>query len=449
MLIQDVEKTVEGYGMLNNGDSVICAVSGGADSVCLLYVMLELRNKYNLTLYCANVNHKIRGEEANRDSLFVKELCEKEGIELFYREIDVPKLSKQRRIGEEECGRQVRYEFFYSISKKLGNAKIATAHNSGDNAETVLFRLARGTAGKGLCAIPPVRGNIIRPLLFVSRPEIEKYLKEKNITWVEDSTNKSEKYARNKIRASVIPVLEEINPEAQKKIALAASLTADDCAYLDNIAAVCEKKIFSEKGLDTTSFLKENIAIQRRIAQSVMKKSGVREITNVKINDFISLCTGDNGKTLDINKEHFFEKTGGYVAKAKRQPDMSYLNKLETDGIIVEKNWEIRAKIVDKPIKKRDNNIAVFDADKLSGPFFVRTRKTGDRMKILGMGKSKRLSDIFSNAKIPPSKRDGIPIIEKDGDILFLCGLRQSSDYAPQRGTHSFLIFEYITTKEW
>lgn len=448
MLIQDVEKAVEGYGMLNNGDSVICAVSGGADSVCLLYVMLELRSKYNLTLYCANVNHKIRGEEANRDSLFVKELCEKEGIELFYKEIDVPKLSKQRHIGEEECGRQVRYEFFNDISKKLGNAKVATAHNLGDNAETVLFRLARGTSGKGLGAIPPVRGNIIRPLLFSSRHEIEKYLKEKNITWVEDSTNKSEKYARNKIRASVIPVLEEINPEAQKKIALAAALTADDCSYLDNIAAICEKNIFSERGLDTTAFLKENIAIQRRIAKLVMKKSGVREITNVKINDFISLCAGDNGKTLDINKERFFEKAGGYVAQVGRQPDMSYLKKLETGGIIVEKNWEIRAKIVDKPIKKRDNNTAVFDADKLSAPFFVRMRKTGDRMKVLGMGKSKRLSDIFSNAKIPPSKRDGIPIVEKDGDILFLCGLRQSSDYAPQKGTHSFLIFEYIT-KEW
>lgn len=445
MLVEKVCSTIESRKMIESGDSVVCAVSGGADSVCLLLLLKDLQKRYAFELYCANLNHKIRGEEATRDSTFVKELCKKNGIRFFYKEADIPATAQRMHIGEEECGRAERYAFFDEISAKIPNVKIATAHNLGDNAETVLFHLTRGTSGNGLCGIPYVRGNIIRPLLDVSRAEIEQYLKAKNQEWVEDSTNFSTEYARNKIRKNVIPVLEQINPAAQRKIANAALLTTDDCEYLTSLAQKKAKDIISDKGLDCPTFSSLPIPLMRRIAYTMLEKSGTENITADKLEAFIKFCRGENSKIYNINGVSFFEKNCGYVSFKQKSEFGSFFYTISPGECINEKKWTVRAKIVDKRQKKRDNNIAVFDAERLTGSFNVRARRTGDKMNVLGMSGTKRLSDIFSNAKLPLSERDCVPIIEKNGEILFLCGLRQSGAYAPSADTRKFLIFEYFT----
>ncbi len=445
MLVEKVCSTIEKRGMIKKGDGVVCAVSGGADSVCLLLLLKELQEHFAFELYCANLNHKIRGEEATRDSKFVKALCKKNGIFLFYKEADIPATAKRMHMGEEECGRAERYAFFDEISAKIPNAKIATAHNLGDNAETVLFHLARGTSGSGLCGIPYVRGNIIRPLLDVSRAEIEEYLKAKKQEWVEDSTNFSTEYARNKIRKNVIPVLEQINPAAQRKIVGAALLTAEDCEYLESLAQKEAGKIISDKGMDCTAFSFLPIPLMRRLAYTMLEKGKTENITTDKLEAFIKFCRGENSKTYNINGTDFFEKNRGYVSLKQKSEADSFCYTISPGECINEKKWIVRAKIVDKRPKKRDNNIAVFDAERLTGTFNVRSRRAGDKMNVLGMSGTKRLSDIFSNAKLPLSERDCVPIIEKNGEILFLCGLRQSGAYAPCADTRKFLIFEYFT----
>ena len=199
---------VEKYNMLSPGAAVIAAVSGGADSMAMLLFLMKISERYSLSLTVAHVNHGLRGEEARRDEEYVRSFCEKNSLRFEVLHADVATLAKQSGETCEECGRRVRYEFFESIDK---NAKIATAHTASDNAETMLFNLARGSSLKGLCGIPPVRGNIIRPLIFCTREDIEVFCRENSLDFVTDSTNLTLDYSRNKIRHIAVPALKEIN----------------------------------------------------------------------------------------------------------------------------------------------------------------------------------------------------------------------------------------------
>ena len=443
MLLDTVRKTISEYGMLEKGDKVLCAVSGGADSICLLSVMLALKDEYNISVCVANVNHLIRGEEAKRDSEFVKEICRREQIECFYREYDVPAISKERKIGEEECGRILRYEFFEEISKKLLGAKIATAHSLNDNAETILFRLARGSSAQGLGGIKHKRGNIIRPLLDVTREEIEGYLKEHNLSWCEDSTNKLTLYNRNKLRHCVIPHLEEISSGAQKKIVSAARLLREDSMYLSQSAEKVMNESFFGDYLLAKPLKESHIAIKRRVIANILEKWGAKEITIDKIEDFILFLSKESGKSFDINSSYFAEKSYDKISLVKRQKEEEISQLLDIERECSGKNWSLKVTISENPIKQKSNNVAVFDAEKLSLPLVVRYRQDGDKISQKGMQGSKKVSDIFTDEKVEKHLRDLVPIVEKDGEILFVCGLRKSSLYSVDENTKKHLIIQY------
>ncbi len=197
--------------MIDRGDTVVVGVSGGADSVCLLHFLSTIRGEYDIVLKAVHINHGIRGEEAERDEIFVKSLCEKLCVELFTFHRDVPSLAKEFGLGIEECGRRVRYEAFSSLNAD----KIAVAHTSSDNFETVLFNLIRGTSLTGISGIKPKRDKIIRPLINITRSEVEDYCAENELDYIIDSTNLSTEYTRHKIRHNVIPILKSINPSAE------------------------------------------------------------------------------------------------------------------------------------------------------------------------------------------------------------------------------------------
>ncbi len=444
MLTDKVKKTIKRYGLLEHGDSVICAVSGGADSVCLLHVMLRLKKEYGLKVYAANVNHLIRGDEAERDSNFVKSICRAADTECFYREYDVPKIAAERKTGTEECGRILRYEFFEELSKKLGGAKIATGHNLNDNAETVLFRLVRGSAAGGLCGISYRRGNIIRPLLDCSRGEIEDYLVKNSVKWVTDSTNLEALYTRNRIRLEIMPLLETINSSASDKIVSAAHCISEDNAYLDECTeAMLERCIGSRGETDINMLLSAPLPIRRRAAKKILASLGAREITAEKVEAFLDFAAKEGGKRFDIDGTEYVRiERGKLVPEAAAEAEE--LNVPLCAGDTFEHDfWKIAIKVVDKSVKKGDNNIAVFDFDKVGGSFIVRYRRKGDRMRPFGLGGSKKINDILSDAAVAADKRGRTPIVEKDGEILFLCGLRRSELYAPDRGTKKYLIMEY------
>ncbi|MBQ2387863.1 MAG: tRNA lysidine(34) synthetase TilS [Clostridia bacterium] len=195
------------YNLLKTGDRVTVALSGGADSTALLYGLLALREKFDLTVTAAHVNHMLRGEESDRDERFVRDLCEKLGVALSVGKFDIPALRKKGESGE-ECARRVRYAFLAEVA----DGKIATAHTADDNAETVLFNLIRGAGITGACGIPVKRDNIIRPLILCSRKDIENYCEKNGISFVTDSSNLTDDYTRNRIRHKIIPEMKEINP---------------------------------------------------------------------------------------------------------------------------------------------------------------------------------------------------------------------------------------------
>lgn len=447
MLLEKVRKTIYENSLIDKGDTVLCAVSGGADSICLLHVMLALKEELDLKIAVANVNHLIRGEESDRDSDFVKKVCGDYGVECYYREYNVTEIARERKIGEEECGRILRYEFFEEVSQSLGNAKIATAHNLDDCAETVLFRMARGSSPAGLEGIRHSRQNIIRPLLDVKRCEIEKYLCENNQKWCEDSTNALPIYARNKIRLSVIPLLEEISGGASRKIVQTSRMIAEDNEFLENEAEKLLQKCFFETYLLINPVIKAPTSIGRRTTAQVLKKWGV-EITFERIESFLEFLKKDSGKRFDIAKNLYAEKNYDKVSLRRDEAEETYISVLTEESTLCDKGWELEVSITDAPTKKTGNAMALFDADEVKPPFTVRYRKSGDRMSLKGVSGTKKLSDIFTDEKIDRYERDYIPIVEKDGEILYLCGLRQSGKYNVSEKTKKYLIIKYTSTKE-
>ena len=206
-MICKVRDTLIKYSMLENTDEIIVGFSGGADSTCLLYILNLLKDEFDFKIHAAHVNHSLRGNESERDEKFVRDFCEKNSIKLSVLKVDIFKMSKIEGKSLEECGREVRYNFFNSLC--ANKSKIATAHNLNDCEETMFFNLTRGSGLKGLCSIPAVRENIIRPLIRCSRDEIENFCKENSIQYVTDSSNLSDDYTRNKIRHNIIPILKD------------------------------------------------------------------------------------------------------------------------------------------------------------------------------------------------------------------------------------------------
>ena len=235
-MISKVLKTINEYKMLENTDRIIIGLSGGADSISLTHLLYNFCKDKKINILAVHVNHCIREKEALRDEIFVKDFCSNLGIELLIKRINILDLSKELKLGIEETGRKVRYQIFKEQLFENTKTKIATAHTLSDNIETILMRLANGTALKGLCGIPPVRENIIRPLINIKRSEIENYCKENNLEYVIDSSNFEKNYTRNKIRLDIIPHLKCINNDFEESFKRAIDSFRSDEFYLDKKA---------------------------------------------------------------------------------------------------------------------------------------------------------------------------------------------------------------------
>ena len=271
-LKNSVKNTIERYSMINKGDTVIAAVSGGADSVALLYVLYSLKDELGFSLAACHVNHNLRGEESDSDERFVRRMCRFLDIPLYVASIKVNDL-RQKHDSLEECARRLRYEFFDSISRgKL----IATAHTASDNCETILINMVRGTALSGICGIPVKRDNIIRPLLYNTREDIERYCVKNSLDYVTDSTNLSDDYTRNKIRHKVVPLLKEINPALFGAISRLSQSVSYDDRYLDKIACeLMEKAHTQDDKYDVNVLYTAEECILRRIVTMLFRNNDI------------------------------------------------------------------------------------------------------------------------------------------------------------------------------
>ena len=321
-LEEKVLTTINKYHMLEDGDKAVIGVSGGPDSITLLNVLNNLKGKLNIKIYVAHINHMIR-KEADEETEYVKEFCAKIGVEFFAKRIKVEEEAKRLKIGTEEAGRIIRYDFFEEVAKKVKATKIATAHNSNDNAETVLMNIIRGASISGLKGIEKVRnGKIIRPIIECNRNEIEEYCRENNLEPKYDKTNQENVYTRNKIRNLLIPYLQkEFNPNIIETINRLSTLAAEEEQFINKIVEREYKNLVLDANntntivLDLKKFNQLDKVIKSKltlytIAKAYGKYNGIEKI---HIDDIIKLCSNN------IGNKYLTPKKGMkiYVGKGK------------------------------------------------------------------------------------------------------------------------------------
>ncbi len=324
MLEEKVLKTIQRYNMLQDGDKVVIGVSGGPDSMTLLNILNNLKEKLNINLYVAHINHMIR-KEADEETEYVKDFCAKINVEFFAKKVKVEEEAKKQKIGTEEAGRNIRYEFFEEVAKKVGANKIATAHNSNDNAETVLMNIIRGTSVSGLKGIDKVRdGKFIRPIIECSRDEIEEYCKEQNLNPKYDKTNDENIYTRNKIRNMLIPFLKkEFNPNIIDGINRLSQIATEEEQFInktvekeyERLKIGADNREENQVILDLKEFNKLDYVIKAKLILYTISKvyGSTNGIEKIHIDDIVKLCSNN------IGNKYLTPKAGikVYVRKGK------------------------------------------------------------------------------------------------------------------------------------
>ena len=442
-------KTVHEYinknNLLSKGDNLILGVSGGADSVCLLFILNELKDEYDLKITAVHVNHMIR-ETADRDEDFVKNLCKKLNIDVVSYKTDCPAVSKRDGISVEEAGRNERYRLFSKTGDEKygeGNYKIAVAHHKDDLAETLIFNMARGTGIAGLSSIKPVKDNIIRPLLCLTRSEIEEYLSKKGIEHVEDETNYSDDYARNKIRHKIIPTMNEITEKAVCHMASCAGQLGEIEDYLRlQTDALWENYVVSDKDglLIKEGITAEHPALVKRVIHLALTKCAgrARDISGVQIEAVLSLFDSQTGRKRDLiyNMEALREYDGVSLIKKSEERDVKKEEKLG--------NLTLEIKDIDFSQNiPTDLYTKWFDYDKIIYCPSVRFRQDGDYLTINKDNQKQLLSDYMTNEKIPLNERDETVLLADGDHVLWVVGHRISNYYKVGSDTKKILIAKY------
>ncbi len=414
-MICKVKETVKKYGMFNENKNVIVGVSGGADSCALLFALCQLRDEYSLNLIAAHVNHGIRGKEAARDELFVKEFCNRLGVELKIAHFDVLMKAREMKLSVEECGRVLRYEFFESISP---DSLIATAHNLNDCCETLLLNITRGTSTKGLASIPAVRGNIIRPIIDCTRAEIEAFCNENQIDFVTDSTNNDDVYTRNNIRLNVIPKLKEINPSFEQSVSRLIDDARIDNDYFNDIVNAVIKKSRRENGYDCEVISLNHPAVIKRVAAKLIEKETGLLPENKHVSAVCSILSG--GKTQILSATQVTVRKG--ILSFGQAELTSEWEREFTPGTVKIPNGETEFEIINNSSSAKIQFVHknVLDFNTVEGSLILRSRREGDEIKIAGRNCTKKLKKLFIEEKI--ADKNSVCVLADDLGVVWVEG---------------------------
>lgn len=449
-MLQKIAAYAEQENMLAAGDNIVAGISGGADSVCLFYILLELQRKYDLSIAVVHVNHGVR-TDAGEDAKYVEKLCKQHGISYYPFCEDVPALARKQHLSEEEAGRIIRYRAFSQVLDEVygGNGRIAVAHTQNDRAETMLFHLFRGSGLNGLCGIAPVRDRIIRPLLCVSRREIENYLLQRGVSYCTDSTNETDAYARNRIRHHVLPYVDrEICREPVKHLNRTAEQLREAADYLSEKAVQAFDETVSEEEngmkITETGWCGLHPYLQKEVVHMLFKKltPAAKDITAVHVAKVCELFGKQTGRRIDLPYElgAVREYDGVWIYKKEKEPVRTQWErteyeltgmegKIEFGGITV--SWYVfentaGAAVLDK-IPKNDCT-KWFDYDRIKQSMTLRYRKTGDFLVVNAQGGTKSLKQYMIDEKIPAAHRADLPLLASGQKILWVLGHRISED---------------------
>lgn len=446
-----VEKTVQTYGMEPLLSHVLVGYSGGADSSALLHWLLAYSRKHGTRVSALHVHHGIRGASADRDALHCRRVCEEWGIPLQVIYADVPDLARRTGRGVEETARQVRYEAFARAREADPTiTAVATAHNAEDNAETVLYHLARGCGADGIAGIPPVNDlGVIRPLIRCTRAEIIAYCQGNTISYTEDETNGDTRYRRNHIRHNVLPLLKEINPDLPGAVSRMSHSVREDAAYLDTLAAEAHRSLGGGSTASGQAVNALPYPIRTRVLRRMYRAAGGEELAHVHVEAILSVLAGARtDRDLDLPGGVIFSVARDLICFRLREEE-AVPPVLLTEGMNVLDGWGI-AVFLSFDGKKPEYNENIYklstyqpiNFDKINGKVFVRSRKDGDRYRTKGMTKS--VKRWLCDAHVPRWLRHRVPLFCDDRGILYVrgMGLRDDCKVTPDCRVLHLYLFE-------
>lgn len=456
-MVEQVKKYLEQQNISLAGKTLVLAVSGGADSVCLLDIFSRLQIVLDLKLVCVHVNHGLRAAAAE-DEAFVRGLAGQKGIPFYVLHADVRKEAQIRKTSEEEAGRLVRYEYLNRIAKEVGADYILTAHHRGDLAETVLFHLFRGSSLRGLGGIRVLNGRCLRPLLFVSREEIEAYLKERELSFVTDETNAQEVYSRNRIRHRILPEAEDIVPNAAKHIVQAAEELQETEEFLQEETGRAYGRFVSKEG--DRILISEQICetLPALIAKRVVYEAitacckSAKDIGRTHVQEVRALFSRPCGKRIhlpyDVTAIRY--KDGVTLKRQNCRDEKELLSEVMVPAMadtffLLEKGVSARSETVQNPDIKnipQKRYTKWFNYDTINCYPVFRKRRSGDYLVIDGNGRKKSLNRYFIDEKIPACERDDIWLLADENHVLWVLGYRISEACKVTEQTRSVVQWE-------
>ncbi len=462
-----VLSAIKQNNMLSAGDHVTVGLSGGADSVALLCVLKELETELGVTVSACHVNHNLRGEESDRDERFCKELCQRLDISFSSVSVDVKCYCEKNRISTEEGARKLRYDALLNGCK---DNKIATAHTLSDNAETIIINMVRGSALDGLCGIPPVRGNVIRPLIGCTRSDVENYLQTLGQGYVTDSSNLTDDYRRNKVRHHIIPQLKDFNSAFEETAGRMSEALREDKEFLNGLASEALKKaevvpvrkavkgfgrlndIWTfEKRYDIKMLLAEKRPVRLRCLRMMLNEFEI-SIDARKLGAMDKLLDNKNG-TENLSGDVIFSCDENFASVKKSfKPYKVDNSKFIPNGDVLPFKKPVSAKhsicireLTEKEIKLFVNNHSLqfknaIDCDRIGNIITIRNRLPGDKYRPLGREFTQTFKNLFNSASLPAAVRDSLMILADEEGVIWLEGFGVSQRAAVTSNTHRAIL---------
>lgn len=483
-MIDKIREYVGQQNMLQTGDSVVMGVSGGADSVAMLLAFSALQKEYELSLYVVHVNHGIR-KEASLDADYVRELCESYGLPFYLFEANVESMAKEQKKTVEEMGREYRYQCFFDVMERVGANVLTTAHHQGDQAETVLFHMIRGTDLTGMAGIRPVtergtdfgRIRIIRPLLSCGKSELTLWLTSEGVEWREDATNQDNTYARNRLRNEVLPILEGINCKAEEHMAnLAGIMWEYESFFRKSVTDYIEKNVFCKEKYscqtDRTRLIQQEKVLIKAVIYEMLSMAGEekKDFAKEHILAVYQLLTNQSGKKIVL--PHGIEAVISYenliIRKSFKGESERWVIELslkeladlpDGEGRMIllpsgeqlyfeqQSLWNMaeaeREKLLMDARNSKNNYTKFFDCDTMKDALYIRMAERNDYFVMNEAGNRKKLSRYFMDIRLPADKRDGVVVLASGNEVLWIVGGRRCERFKIREDTQDILKVTY------
>ena len=463
---QRVVRSIQEYGLVSAGERLVVAVSGGADSVCLLHILTQWQKESGVKLHIAHLNHQLRGAEADSDAGYVSDLACHLGLPATIERRDVAAHRDQKGGSLEEAAREVRYSFLAEVAKATGASKVMVGHTRDDHIETIVMHLLRGTGIAGLRGLQPRsllqfgQGNgwleVVRPLLEVTRQETLDYCQRHQLKPQSDSSNESPSFLRNRVRLELLPVLKNYNPSIDKALVRLAAIAGDDVSFIEEQASRLWNEVAGEEDgaiyLDMNKIASLQRAMQRQIFRLAVARlrGSLKDVEADHIEAMVDFLSRPAGKRLCLpDGLTLFTEYGRLVLTSAQSPlcplpPLEGVFNLDVPGETILPGWQVKADILREPVDYGEDGFAAsFDLDKVGRELVVRRRKPGDRFQPLGMDNTKKLQDFMVDARIPRSWRGRVPLVCSAEQILWVVGWRIDDRVKVAEATRKILRLEF------